>query len=323
MKLKKLFLVLILSTFFANAQEGLPVYQDYLSDNIFLLHPSMAGIGSCSKVRLTARQQWSGVDDSPMLQTLSVHTPISDRAGAGLTLINDRNGYHSQKGVQAAFAYHLDFSRSAATLSKLSFGLRLSYIQSQLDETSFDPLDFDPIIAGVIQSKSYINADFGVSYHYWDFYAHATVKNALLTYRDLYTRENESPNLRNYVFTLGYDFGFDSDFQVEPSITAQIKEHTAEKVADFNIKFTKKFDDTRLWMVASYRRSFDQGALQDNSYITPIVGLNYKQMMFSYTYTHQLDDVVFKDGGFHQITVGFNFACKPERYHCDCPYVNF
>ncbi|MCP1997570.1 hypothetical protein L1275_003381, partial [Flavobacterium sp. HSC-61S13] len=38
------------------------VYSDYLSDNYYLIHPSMAGAANCGKLRVTARQQWSGQD---------------------------------------------------------------------------------------------------------------------------------------------------------------------------------------------------------------------------------------------------------------------
>ena len=47
----------------ANAQEGLPTYSDYLTDNLYLIHPSMAGASNCTKVRLTGRQQWFGQED--------------------------------------------------------------------------------------------------------------------------------------------------------------------------------------------------------------------------------------------------------------------
>lgn len=51
-----------------------PIYQDYLSDNVYLVHPSAAGIGNSSKLRMTARQQWAGIPDAPTLQTLSFHS---------------------------------------------------------------------------------------------------------------------------------------------------------------------------------------------------------------------------------------------------------
>ena len=49
----------------ANAQEGLPIYSDYLTDNYYLLYPSMAGVSNCGKVRVTGRQQWFDHEKAP------------------------------------------------------------------------------------------------------------------------------------------------------------------------------------------------------------------------------------------------------------------
>ena len=35
-----------------------------------------------------------------------------------------------------------------------------------------------------------------------------------------------------------------------------------------------------------------------------------------------IGNVKFDNGGFHQITLGINLFCKPEKYHCNCPAVN-
>ena len=69
MKFKSIFFLTIgvLFSQIVISQEGLPVYTDYLTDNYYLIHPSMAGVANCSKVRLTARQQWFGHEDAPKL----------------------------------------------------------------------------------------------------------------------------------------------------------------------------------------------------------------------------------------------------------------
>ena len=51
-------LTLVLISQSINSQEGLPIYSDYLTDNFYLLHPSMAGVSNCNKLRVTGRQQW-------------------------------------------------------------------------------------------------------------------------------------------------------------------------------------------------------------------------------------------------------------------------
>ena len=45
-----LFVLIIFNTK-SYAQEGLPIYSDYLTDNFYLLYPSMAGASNCTKVR--------------------------------------------------------------------------------------------------------------------------------------------------------------------------------------------------------------------------------------------------------------------------------
>ena len=55
-------LVLILFNTKSFSQEGLPIYSDYLTDNYYLLFPSMAGAANCTKIRFTGRKQWMDQD---------------------------------------------------------------------------------------------------------------------------------------------------------------------------------------------------------------------------------------------------------------------
>ena len=76
----KLAFIAILGVFThsVSAQEGLPIYSDYLTDNYYLLHPSMAGVSNCNKIRLTGRQQWFGQEEAPNLQTFSINGRIGE-----------------------------------------------------------------------------------------------------------------------------------------------------------------------------------------------------------------------------------------------------
>ncbi len=328
MNFKKGYLVLL---FFISqisfSQEGIAVYSDYLSDNLYLIHPSMAGAANCTKVRLTGRQQWFGTDNAPALQTASLNGRIGDQSGAGIILYNDENGFHSQRGFQVTYAHHLMFSRSDVDLNQLSFGISAGLVQSQLDQSEF--VGFDPIIDGAIQKDSYFNVDIGASYNYLEFYTHFTVKNVLASKRDIYT-DVESNNLRRYLLSAGYVFGDSETLQWEPSFLFQMTDETKEKVIDLNVKLYKDFDFGKLWGGLSYRRSFDatqylsNGTVETQSlqYITPLVGLNYKNFVFAYTYSHIVGDVKFDQGGFHQITLGINLFCKREKWDCNCPAIN-
>ena len=323
--------LLVVITQSINSQEGLPIYSDYLTDNFYLLHPSMAGVSNCNKLRVTGRQQWFGNDDAPSLQTMSVNGRIGESAsGVGAIVFNDQNGYHSQSGAYLTYAHHIMFSRNTIDLNMLSFGLSAGMIQYKLDETAF--LEFDPIIAGIEQSSSDFNVDFGFSYHFIDFYAHATVKNVL---KNEGININEQGvvynNLRTYLFSAGNVFSrFGSDWSYEPSLMYAYKDATKESFIDFNFKTYYDLDIGNVFAGISYRRSFDGAQFTEGSgissqklqYITPVVGAEYNNFMLAYTYSYQSNSVVFNNGGFHQITLGLNFGCKREKYDCNCPSVN-
>ena len=149
--------------FSAKAQEGIPVYFDYLADNYYLVYPSMAGIAEGTKIRLTARKQWFNVDEAPSLQTLNFNSRVGDRSGIGAILFNDSNGYHSQTGFKGTFAQHLQLGGDFRTLNQISLGLSAGVILSSLDETEFRSVIPDPVITGTKNTVSYFNVDLGAS----------------------------------------------------------------------------------------------------------------------------------------------------------------
>ncbi|ALJ06012.1 hypothetical protein APS56_13100 [Pseudalgibacter alginicilyticus] len=332
----KYILFLAVGVFFTltiSSQEGLPIYTDYLTDNYYLIHPSMAGVANCSKIRLTARQQWFGHENAPKLLTLSGNGRIGEsNSGIGGIAFSDKNGYHSQKGAYLSYAHHLMFSRSEVDLNMLSFGLSAGFIQYQLDETSFTLDGFDPEIAGVVQSATNFNLDFGFSYHYLDYYAHATIKN-VLNNSGINNDIQITSNLRRYLLSVGGVFGaLGSDFSYEPSVMFQYKDGTGESTVDFNAKVYKSMEFGNIWGGLSYRTSLDGAEFRnitDNTInsqklqlITPILGIDYKDFMFAYNYSYQSNNVRFSSGGFHQLTLGYNFNCRKVRYDCKCPAVN-
>jgi type IX secretion system PorP/SprF family membrane protein len=307
-------------TFFSlknNGQETLPIYTDYLSDNVYLLHASAAGIGNSSKLRLTARQQWAGIPNAPTLQTLSYHSKFNEysNAGYGFVLFNDKNGYHSQQGIQGTYAYHLPLS-DGKIFKQLSFGLSFTFVQNQSDQRAFNG---DPTVAQIIESTSYYNADFSVAYHRGGFSSYFTAKNLLLTSKNNLNIQ-EPLDLRNYILSAGYYYGEDNFMQLEPSIMVQFKESLGERIVDFNIKAYKTISETQFWAALSYRRSFDSNPIENSQYISPIIGVNYKNLLFSYTYTSQMNETVLNTG-FHQITLGANLWTREQR-GAACPNIN-
>jgi type IX secretion system PorP/SprF family membrane protein len=301
------------------AQETLPIYQDYLSDNVYLVHPAAAGIGDCGKIRLTARTQWLGVENAPELQTLSFHakTSADSKSAYGAIVFNDKNGFHSQQALQGTYAYHLDLD-GGNVFNQLSFGLSMAFVQNQVDQSTFAG---DPTVRQVIASELYVNADFGVGYHYKGLSSYLTIKNIFLSAKDNLSNEFDALDLRNYILGAGYYFGDESKLQFEPSFMFQYKEQTQEKILDVNVKVYKNLRKAKLWLAGSYRSSFGGNTFGNSKFFSPIVGVNFNRFMVSYTYTKQFGNVLFTDGAFHQISLGLNVLCRKKRLAA-CPNIN-
>lgn len=328
MKILKLTILFVAFTFInrIKAQETLPIYFDYLSDNVYLLHPAAAGIGNCAKLRTSFGKQWAGVDNAPGLGTLSYHSRLSGESQLGLggIVFKDANGNHSQVGAQATIAYHIDMG--GANFNQLSFAISGMFSEIKLDQSDFilpgeEP---DQVITNLVEAQNYYNADFGLAYHYKTGFAYLTIKNLLLQARNLENSTYESLNLRRYLFTLGYFIENERPDRLsfEPSFMVQYVDHTGEIMGDINLKAYKKMDKgNTLWAAVSYRRSFEGNKIQALSQITPIIGINFNKVMLSYTYTHSLGKIVYDNSGFHQISLGIDLFCKEARASA-CPNVN-
>ncbi|AVR45339.1 hypothetical protein C7S20_08695 [Christiangramia fulva] len=331
----QLFVFLLLLIFFKNtglsAQEIIPTYSDYLTDNLYLIHPSMAGASNYDQIRLTARSQWFDVKDAPNLQTLAVNSRVTDRIGVGGILFRDENGNFSKLGAYGTFAYHLMFSRSNADLNQLSFGISAGVIQHRLDTRGFT--DYDPLLDRENPADIFANVDVGISYFYRDFYLHLAAKNILSVSRELFYSDAVPSNMRKYLVSAGYvfDLNYNDPWSFEPSILYQMRDATNEMAIDVNLKAYYDLENGKLWGGISYRNSFEGAEYTTNGetvkqqqlrYMTPFVGYTYKRFIFGYTFSYQLNSVVLSNNGFHQITLGYNFGENRQHYDCHCPAVN-
>lgn len=324
-----LLLFLVLTPGRCFAQEIIPTYSDYLTDNLYLLHPSMAGASNMDKIRMTARQQWFEVRDAPSLQTLNIHARVNQRIGVGGIAFNDQNGNFSRRGVYATFAYHLMFSRSELDLNQLSFGISGGLIQHSLDRSDFT--EYDPLLDRGTASDIYGNVDVGMSYYNFNFFAHLSAKNILPVRRDLFYSNGTPSNQRQYLLSSGYVIETSRRlWSYEPSVMLHYKEASGEKLVDLNLKVYRDFEAATIFGGVSYRRSLQGVTYAEEQtkkaeflqYLTPFAGYEYRNFLVAYTYSQQFNSVVVSNSGFHQITLGYNFGTNRARYECFCPGVN-
>ena len=141
---------------------------------------------------------------------------------------------------------------------------------------------------------------------------------------DTYSKRPDRTSFKRLVTSFGYIFYTEMPWSFEPSVLFQAAELTNEKAIDINFKTYYKLRQGRLWAGFSYRNSYEGAQYLDGKLlkrqrlqlITPLLGIDYKDFIFSYNYSYQQGDIRFGSGGFHQITLGFNFL--RGSIDCDC-----
>lgn len=139
--------------------QDVPLFTQKLT-NSFLYNPSVAG-NTFGSLTLSHRQMWSGVQDSPKTNLLSLHTPFSQhRMGVGLNVYQDNIGITQNFYSSAAYAYHIGIT----DYRTLSFGVSGEYSNLKLDPAKADVLDPDDVLLRGVSNQSHVDFSFGMSY---------------------------------------------------------------------------------------------------------------------------------------------------------------
>ena len=293
------------------AQElNLPINNQYISDNPYLISAAYAGIGDCWQARATGLQQWVGVENAPSTQSLSFDGRIHDRSGLGLVLYNDSNGYTSQKGVKASFAHHVTLSKY--NKQYLSFGISYKYTQFLIDSSSFNRLtDVD----GNIVTNNH-NVDVSTLYRLGSLFISLNAVN--LIYKKIEDFSTAEPlSITSYFVYSGFTIkrAF-SDIEYEPSILYRTFASDSRSTLDVNFKVRKYRNNTNyLWLGGSVRTLVDQ----DFTPVTfsPMIGMDIFKFYFAYAYQVNLNESIqLTSGGTHLLTLGIDFSC--QKSNCGC-----
>jgi type IX secretion system PorP/SprF family membrane protein len=83
--------------------------------NTLIFNPAYAGSYDYLSINAIHRSQWLGIDGAPTTQSLTIHSPVSNRVGLGFSLVNDAIGPVGT--TQANFVYAYRFKIGKGTLS--------------------------------------------------------------------------------------------------------------------------------------------------------------------------------------------------------------
>ena len=219
----------------ANQQQ--PLYSLYMLNN-FLINPGVAGCDENSPIDITARQQWAGITDAPVTESLSGHTALGrdDTYGIGGFLYNDQFGPVRSTGVHCVFAYPINLNSK----TKLSMGLSFSAFQYTINEQNLNIINSnDNAINGKLESVWSPDADAGL-YLYNNRYFAGLSSIQLIQFK-LNFGNNDDLNkiVRHYYLYGGYKFQVSKDIEIEPSLLTKATEQTPLQL-DLNAKFYYK-----------------------------------------------------------------------------------
>ncbi len=278
--------------------QQLPMYSQYMN-NKFLLNPAVAGSEDYIPIRLTARQQWVGIDKAPSTQSLSGNLLILNKTiGVGGYVFSDRFGADSKAGIQGSFSYILPVGLWD---SKLAFGVSFMAFQYAFNATdAIVTDDNDPSVSYSKESTFVPDANFGMYWHNDDFFVGFSA-NQLIEYKVKFNNLNAKKNTlqRHYFLMGGYKFRITKDIDIEPS--TMLKYTMASPInMDLNIK---AYYNRNYWFGLSYRTGvpFETG----NS-VVAMLGAKYKHIVIGYAFDYMFSNLNSYTIGTHEIMIGIN-----------------
>ncbi|MDR1680081.1 MAG: type IX secretion system membrane protein PorP/SprF [Prevotellaceae bacterium] len=297
------------------AQE-MPIYDQY-HFNYYLINPAVAGADKCSHLMLTTKNNWIGMD-GPSTQALSFRTRITGKnIGLGGYIYNDKTPNFRYVGGQATFAYHIPMSDGARYLRDVKLDRQLSFgVSVKANNHAFEAVEgtlnenIDP--ANTSFSELSLNANVGVYYIDYGFFAGLSATNLIPYDLDNYGRQEPSNPLTAFLF-VGYGFDLGDGNEIEPSVNFNYDAND-NKQLELNLKYSSnnEVDDLGYWAQLSYRHNMDDGGGKALS-IIPIVGVRINKFQLAYAFNWTLNELANHNYGTHELMLAYSF-CVPKKF---------
>jgi len=295
------FIILFLGVSFNLLAQQLPLYSQYMFNKL-LINPAITGSENAIPIRLTARQQWVGVDNAPSTQTVSAHCRLKNETmGIGGIIFADRFGPESRIGIQANYAYILPiFNKS----TQLAFGLSFQLFQYQMDYNQLITLEEnDPAINFNKKNNWLPESDFGI-YLYGENYYFGISANQMIELQMKIGGEYAEMNSlkRHYHILMGYQTQISQTLALEPSVLAKATESTPAQL-DINLKAIYKKD---YWAGISYRTSGD---------IVCLIGLTIEEFEFGFATDFATSSLSHYQSGSFELLLGYKIGQTQNLGH--------
>jgi len=295
--INRYFLICIILTASSVKAQQDPQYTQYMY-NTLTVNPGYTGSPGYLEATLQHRSQWVGIDGAPETQALTVHAPVNDQIGLGLSAVNDKIGPSEEVTVNGNFSYTIPVSFN----SKIAFGLKAGARVLNIDWSKGTYYQGnDPLFNTNVNNQVMATVGAGIYYYSDKWYAGVSVPNFIRSdYYDDIQEAAVSDRLHYYVIG-GYVFDLSDNLKFKPAIMAKIVSGapiTADVSANFLIS-------ERVTVGAAYR--FDDS-------VSGLLGFQISRSFFvGYSYDYSVTELNKYNDGSHEIVLRFQLLPKSTR----------
>lgn len=288
-----------------------PIFTQFYSNPVYL-NPAFAGSRVCPRVTLNYRNEWPNISGNFVTTAASYDQKVESLyGGLGIIILTD-NAAKTIKTTRVSVVYA--YNQSVTRDFSVNFGIEATYFQKSLD---WNKLTFGDMIdprRGFVYptndlykggSSSGVDFSAGVIGYTEKFFIgfashHLTEPNESLM-NSVYV-----PLPRRYTAHVGAVMPLDG------------RSGRYAKSSDFispNIIFTQQGTFQQLNMGLYVKKNSLTGGVwyrnKDAFIIT--VGLESDYIKFGYAYDITVSKLSLGSGGSHEVSMGFNFACRPKK----------
>ncbi len=343
---KNLLLLCVLMVVLNGWAQQRPQYTQYILNN-YILNPALSGIENYADLKVSARDQWVGLNGAPRTAYLTIQGPIGKKDyrttatsfdipgenprgqaywenytaaephhGVGLVVVNDRTGSFNRFSAAGTYAYHIGLNPTTNLSAGFSAGITMISIdKSKNDFGGGDPSD--PATGNAISGElNRLRPDIGAGLWLYsrDYFIGLSAQQIVpqkLAFVDDAAMPVKGRLIPHTFLTAGYRFLLNDDINAIPSVMFKYIKGSSKN--DFQVETNLKLqyrDD--FWVGGSYRYQDGYAAM---------LGVNVSNTFnlgYSYDFTQTELRTVSK--GTHEIVLGFLIG---NKYSEKCPRCNW
>ena len=271
--------------------------------NKMSINPAFAGNESYLNLTLLYRDQWNGFPGAPKAQLVSVNLPrLAKRIGVGFNFERQTIGITEKITYEGMYAYKFFMGEGT-----LSMGMNISgrsYIQDYTDTRLYaiQGIQNDPSIPNALQSRTLINAGFGVYFNTKTFYVGGSLPRMIRSDIDFDSNNLFSTEVRHLLIMTGGTFIINNDLRLTPQLLFRAAENSPFGM-DLNLSATLQ---EKYSAGMTYRTGGAAGDIGES--IDLIFGMQLSdRLMLGFAYDITLSKIRAIDNGSLEVILSYSF----------------